>query len=149
MGYGDFAVVPSFLVDDGNALSFLTSCSVTSSNPRLSVHKISDDMTIVADATNWEDSCSCHEVEPLIVDCLHSGVDSVHALLSANRLYVAVLKNNALAYINKFTVNCNEDSLYHILAAYQATALDRMRNTLFAHGGLDKLFLNKYIDKCV
>ena len=148
MGEGDFAVVPSSLIDEENAYIFLPSCSVCASSHKLSVHPLSDTLTLVADASKWDEKCSCHELEPMLVECLKTDEDSIHALRSDNRLYVCVLKENALVFVNRFTVNCDEDILYHILAAYKATDLDRMHTPLLVRGELDKVFLKKYIARC-
>lgn len=149
MGEGDFAVVPSSQIDEGNAHIFLPSCAASAVSPKLSVHPLSDTLTLVADASQWNESCPCHEIEPVLADCLKAGNDSVHASQSGNRLYVCILKNNALAFVNRFTADCDEDTLYHILAAYKTTDLDRLHVPLFVSGKINKAFLKKYFARCV
>lgn len=106
-------------------------------------------MTLIADSTDWDESCSCHEIEPLVVDCIGYNTDSVHTALYENRFYIAVLKDNILAYINMFLSNCFEDALYYTLATYKAVGFDRMRHPLTVRGEINKVDFKKYFVRCV
>lgn len=147
IGSGPFAIVPTALLDANNASSFLPIALNLRARARVQVHRLTQELSIVARTNDWDesDTPAGHEIEPVIASVLGSADTRVAASQADTRLYIAAGSADNLLFANQYSAPGPDDTLYYILSVYLHLGLDAATVPLTAMQGIDAHILGRNI----
>lgn len=154
IGHGVFSIIPQNLIIDNNYTAFLP----IENNLRLRAKTIANPInsdTIIACYTNqWTiPNIKCnkhHEIELLTLIALQSSEsDAMLAEITTQNINIVVIKNRKLHLANSYSITCDNDAAYYILACYQQLELSQEDTPLNILGNITTInplpFLKDYI----
>ena len=155
IGYGPFGIVPKTLIINDNYTSFLPIEKNLRLRAKTIVNPINTDALIVSYSNQWtipniETIQKNHEIELLIqIAQQTSDSDSIWADITSNHINIVVIKKDRLHLANTYTISCDNDAAYYILACYQQLELSQEETPLFITGYTNHInptpFLKDYI----
>ncbi len=154
IGHGVFSIIPQNLIIDNNYTAFLP----IENNLRLRAKTIANPInsdTIIACYTNQWTTPNIkynkhHEIELLSLIALQdSESDTMWAEITTQTINIVVIKDRKLYLANSYTITCDNDAAYYILACYQQLKLSQEKTPLNILGNILTInplpFLKDYI----
>ncbi len=155
IGYGTFAIAPKALILDENYISFLPIEKNLRMRAKIVVNPVNPDTIIASYSNQWTipnitTIHKHHEIEILIQLALQAThTNSIWVDITSNHINVVVIKNHRLHLANTYSIACDNDAAYYILACYQQFELSQETTPLTITGNITNInptpFLKDYI----
>ena len=154
IGHGPFALIPKSLVIDENYTSFLPIENNLRRRAKNIVNPLNNDILVASYSNQWTipniKSRKHHEIELLASMALNSPTqNSMWAEITSQHINIVVIHNHKLHLANTYTITCDNDAAYYILACYQQLNLSQEELELNIMGDLLTInpipFLTDYI----
>lgn len=154
VGYGPFSLIPKSLVIDENYTYFLPIENNLRHRAKTIINPLNDDILVASYSNQWTmPDIKCrkhHEIELLASVALNSPTShSMWAEITTQHINIVVIKDYKLHLANTYSITCDNDAAYYILACYQQLNLSQEDTPLTITGNITYInptpFLKDYI----